>query len=179
MWMRYTDTLRALARHKVPAHLRAKFDSEDLVQSTLIKVHQADAAFEDCSEPEALAYFRLTLASAVAQEVRGYDRGKRRVERERSLETALDRTGSRGASCLAADQTSPTARARRNEQLTHLADALNVLPESQRRAIELRYFQGLSVGDTAGRLGITYPAAVGLLRRGLEGLRGRLVESID
>jgi len=97
------------ARSEVPAHLRAKLDSDDLVQIALMKVHQADAIFEDRSEPEVHAYLRQTLASAVAQVVRGYDRGKRRVDRERSMDRALDHPGSRGADCLAADQTSPTA----------------------------------------------------------------------
>jgi RNA polymerase sigma-70 factor (ECF subfamily) len=179
MWIQYRDKLRVLARSEVPAHLRAKLDSDDLVQIALMKVHQAEAAFENRSEPEVHAYLRQTLASTVAQEIRDYDRGKRRVEREHSLDMALEKTGSRGAAWLAADQTSPTARARRNEQLTHLAHALTELPESQRRAVELHYFQRLSIGETAERLGISYAAVVGLLRRGLKQLRGRLVESID
>jgi RNA polymerase sigma-70 factor (ECF subfamily) len=154
-------------------------DPDDLVQITMMKVHQAEAIFDERSEPEVHAYLRQTLASAAAQEIRVYDRDKRRVQRERSLDLASNQLGSRGAAWLAADQTSPTARARRNEQLTHLALALAELPESQRRAIELHYFQRLSIGETAVDLGISYAAVAGLLRRGLERLRGRLVESID
>jgi RNA polymerase sigma-70 factor (ECF subfamily) len=178
MWMEYRDRLRVLAKSEVPAHLRVKLDPDDLVHNALVKVRRFGTIFDGRSEPEIYAYLRRALASAVAEAIRDHDRFKRRAGRELPLDLADDRPGPRGASCLAADQTSPTARARRNEQSTHLADALKELPEGQRRAIELHYFDRLSIDETAGHLGITGAAVAGLLRRGLKQLRGRLVEPI-
>ena len=85
---------------------------------------------------------------------------------------------SRGAPSLAADQTSPTAHARRNEQLAHLASALDELPPKQKMAVDLHDFQKLSFGETAKQMGISYASSAGLVRRGLHQLRERLVEPI-
>ena len=74
--------------------------------------------------------------------------------------------------CLfAADQTSPSERVVRGEELLRLAQALTRLPEDQRRVVELHYLKGLSVADVAERIGRTRPATVGLLFRGLKRLR--------
>ena len=52
-----------------------------------------------------------------------------------------------------------------------LAAALEALPEAQREALVLHYWQGLTLAEVAGRLGRTPPAVAGLLQRGLKALR--------
>ena len=69
---------------------------------------------------------------------------------------------------------SMSLKADRNERLLALADALADLPDDQREALLLKHCQGLPVADIAARLGRTPAAVAGLLRRGLEQLRGRL-----
>lgn len=49
--------------------------------------------------------------------------------------------------------------------------ALETLPEAQRDVIELIYLQGMSTGETAKRMGISYSYASKLSRRALENLR--------
>lgn len=178
MWKPHREALHALARREVPAHLRAKFDPEDLVQAAIMKVQRAEAPFLGRSEGEVVAYLRRALASALAELIRGFDRAKRRASSERSLDAALGAPSARGASWMVADQTSPSAGARRNEQMAALHEALAGLPASQRQAVELHYLGRFSLGETADRLGITYAAAAGLVRRGLKHLRERLVEPI-
>ena len=68
-------------------------------------------------------------------------------------------------------QTSPSARAVRDEELRRLAEALAGLPEDQRRAVELHHLHGLPVEEVARTLGRSESAAGGLLRRGLKRLR--------
>jgi RNA polymerase sigma-70 factor (ECF subfamily) len=48
------------------------------------------------------------------------------------------------------------------------------LPEAQREALVLHYWQGLTLAETAARLGRTPAAVAGLLQRGLKALRGAL-----
>src|SRR5262249_56724309 len=104
---------------------------------------------------------------------------KRGAGRERSLEAELDESSARVAAWLAAEQSSPSARATRAEQLVRLAEALNTLPEAQREAVTLHHLQGLPLADSARRMGRSEESVAGLLRRGVKGLRERLREGGD
>ncbi len=56
---------------------------------------------------------------------------------------------------------------REEEHVIHeRSDALNGLPPRQQRALELRYIDGLSVGEVADELAVSYEAAESLLARG-------------
>jgi RNA polymerase sigma-70 factor (ECF subfamily) len=72
---------------------------------------------------------------------------------------------------LAADQSTPSERAERNEAVVGLAAALDQLPEPNRQAIVMRHFQGLSLSEISESLGRTPQAVAGLLKRGLAELR--------
>jgi RNA polymerase sigma-70 factor (ECF subfamily) len=96
------------------------------------------------------------------------------VDLERSLEADLDRSAAGLAGWLAADQTSPSQAAERNEELLCLADALAALPEPQREVVVLKHLRGWTLQRIAEHLGRTVPAVASLLRRGLEDLRRRL-----
>ena len=74
----------------------------------------------------------------------------------------------------AADQTSRSQAAERNEELLRLADALAALPEPQREVVVLKHLRGWTLQRIAEHLGRTIPAVASLLRRGLEDLRRRL-----
>jgi RNA polymerase sigma-70 factor (ECF subfamily) len=77
----------------------------------------------------------------------------------------------------ARDQTSPSGYAAARERAVMLAAALNELPEDQRTAVELRYIGDCSLEEVAAFMDRTTPSVAGLLRRGLEDLRGRLAQS--
>jgi RNA polymerase sigma-70 factor (ECF subfamily) len=80
-------------------------------------------------QPTLAAWLRRILARTLADVVKHYDRDKRAVDLERSLEADLERSASGLAGRLAADQTSPSQAAIRNEEMLRLADALAALPE--------------------------------------------------
>ena len=50
---------------------------------------------------------------------------------------------------LAADQSSPSQRAQRNEEALRLAEALEHLPETQREALVLQHWHGWSLSEIA------------------------------
>jgi RNA polymerase sigma-70 factor, ECF subfamily len=173
---RYRDYLHLLARPRLPAALRGKLDPSDVVQETLLKAHKGRAQFQGTTEEERVAYLRRILANALADAARAFARGKRDQALERSLEAAVEQSSARWEAWLAADQSSPSLRASRQELLLRTAAALATLPEVQRTALELRYLQepSWSLADIARHLDRTEKAVAGLLCRGLETLRQKL-----
>jgi RNA polymerase sigma-70 factor, ECF subfamily len=172
----YRDYLRLLVSLQINPRLRAKLDASDIVQQAILHAHESRARFRGKTEAEWLAWLRAILANVLAAAARRFDTQARELGRERSLEAELERSSARLDGLLAADQSSPSERAVRREDLLRLACCLAQLPEDQRRVVELHYLKGLRVADVAEQIGRTRPAAVGLLFRALKKLRELLRE---
>jgi RNA polymerase sigma-70 factor (ECF subfamily) len=93
------------------------------------------------------------------------------------LEAALDQSSTRLEAWLAADQSSPSQQAQRNEQVLRLAEALAALPEAQREALTLHHLHNWTLDEVGQQLGRSASAVAGLIKRGLKELRIRLQES--
>jgi RNA polymerase sigma-70 factor (ECF subfamily) len=172
----YRAYLHLLARLHLGQKLRAKLDPSDVVQQTLLKAHERREQFQGCTEEERAAWLRQILTTTLADTTRRFSAGKRDAGRERSLEAALQESSSQLESWLAADQSSPSEKGQRKEQLLSLANALAMLPEDQRVALEMRHLQSLPVAEIAMRMGRGKRAIVGLLFRGIKRLRELLEE---
>jgi RNA polymerase sigma-70 factor (ECF subfamily) len=170
----FRSYLEVLARVHLDRRLRGKLDPADLVQQVLLRAYAAWPELKNPDGPVLLAWLRRILARTLADVVKHYDRDKRAVDLERSLEADLDQSASGLAGWLAADQTSPSGAAMRNEELLRLADALAALPELQREVVVLKHLRGWALQDIAAHVGRSVPAVASLLRRGLEDLRRRL-----
>jgi RNA polymerase sigma-70 factor (ECF subfamily) len=83
----------------------------------------------------------------------------------------VEQSSARIGCWLAADQSSPSQRAIRAEDMLQLADALALLPGAQREAIVLHHLEGWTLHDVAAHMGRGEPAVAGLLHRGLKKLR--------
>ncbi|HEV3167885.1 MAG TPA: sigma-70 family RNA polymerase sigma factor [Isosphaeraceae bacterium] len=170
----FRQYLRLLAELHLDRRLRGKLDPSDVVQQTMLRAYPALKDLRG-REPEVLAaWLRRILASTLADAVKHFERDKRDVALERSLQADLDRSASGFAAWLAADQTSPSGDAERNEELLRLVEALSRLPELMREVVVLKHCQGWTLQRIAEHLGRSVPAVASLLRRGLEGLRTRL-----
>jgi RNA polymerase sigma-70 factor (ECF subfamily) len=166
--------LKVLAGLHLDRRLRGKLDPSDVVQQTMARAYPALADLRH-SEPRVLAaWLRKILARTLADAVKHYERDRRDVGLERSLERDLDRSASGLAAWLAADQTSPSGRLERDEELMRMVEALAELPETMREVVVLKHCQGLTLQQIADRIGKTVPAVASLLRRGLADLRTRL-----
>lgn len=166
--------LQVLAELHLDSRLRGKLDASDVVQQTMLRAYSALGQLRQ-REPEVLAaWLRRILASTLADAVKHYERDKRAVGLERSLEADLDRSASGFAAWLAADQTSPSGHAVRNEELLRLVGALAELPDTMREVVILKHCQGWTLQRIADRIGRSVPSVASLLRRGLEDLRNRL-----
>jgi RNA polymerase sigma-70 factor (ECF subfamily) len=174
---RYRDYLLLLARLQFHPRLQAKLDASDLVQQTLLQAHAQHGQFRGQSEQEWLAWLRKILANNLAGAARHFGTEARDLHREKSLEASLDESASRTEAWLAANQSSPSERADRGEQLMRLGAALARLPADQRQVVEMHHLLGCAVAEVAEVMERTKPAVMGLLFRGLKNLRCHLGEA--
>jgi RNA polymerase sigma-70 factor (ECF subfamily) len=180
---RYREYLRMLARVRLvrlDPLLRSKLDPSDLVQETLYKAVKSRDQFRGKTEGELAAYLRRILANTIADWARGADNIALH-----SLQAELEQYSTNLSKLLPAEQSSPSDRLIREEQLVQMADALAKLPEAQRTAVELRYLHvpPYSLAMIAAHLSgpdkvQTEKGAAGLLGRGLKKLRELLHDSL-
>src|SRR5215469_14445517 len=121
---RFRDYLRLLAEMHLDQRLQAKLDASDVVQQTLLEAHRDIDKFRGQSDEELAAWLRQALVHNLANAARDFARAKRDVRRERSLQESIDHSSCRLEAWLASDDSSPSQRADRNEQLRLLADAM-------------------------------------------------------
>ena len=172
----YADYLRLLARLQVDPRMRSRLDPSDVVQQTLLIAHEKLAQFRGRTHAQMAAWLRAILASTLAQAARRFYRNS--PERALSLEYAIEESSARLESWLVQDDSTPSQKAAKAEQLLLLAEVLAGLPENQRTALELHHLQGHSVAEAARRMEKTVASVTCLLYRGYKTLRQRMNESL-
>jgi RNA polymerase sigma-70 factor, ECF subfamily len=170
---RFREYLRLLARLQIGPRLQSKFDPSDVVQQTLLEAFAKREQFRG-GEAERAAWLRQILAHNLADALRAFGQARRDVGRERPLSATVQESSDQLENWLAAQQSSPSQRAERHEETIRLAEALATLPEDNREALVLHYFQGEPLAEVARQMSRTTASVAGLLKRGLKQLRERL-----
>lgn len=173
---KFRTYLLLMARMHMGHKLGAKMDPSDIVQQTLLDAHRQREQFRGSTSAEMAGWLRRMLACNLADALRAFARDKRDLARERSLEAALEESSARIEAWLHAEQSSPSQKAERTEDMLRLVEALAELPEAQREAVVLHYWQGQTLAEVAAQLERSVPAVAGLLQRGLKTLRTLLVK---
>ena len=141
LYERYSGRILAYCLHA----LRDRGEAEDAVQTTFLQAHRALARG---TTPEHEFAWLHTIAKNVC-------RVQKRTAARRAVVTGVDLdtfpAGSGGA-----DET---------ERLRGLGDALASMPETQRRALLMREWHGLSSAEVASQMGMSAPATYALLTR--------------
>lgn len=168
----YGEYLKLLARVQIGRRLQGKVDASDLVQETFLDAHRQMPNFKGATEAELLAWLRRIMAGQVAMTVRRYIGAKGRdVNLERGIAQEVEQSSVALDGGLVGSETSPSQHASRREQAVILADALSRLSADHREAIVLRHLEGLSLADTAQRMGRSADSVQKLYVRGLMNLR--------
>jgi RNA polymerase sigma-70 factor (ECF subfamily) len=173
---RFRAYLALLARLELAPELQGKVDLSGVVQQTLLEAHQAREQFRQMDDAQKVAWLRRTLANNLTDEVRKLHTAARDINREQSLEAAVEQSSARLEAWLASEQTAPDQQAIRNEELLRLAEGLDQLPEDQRRAVEWHHLKGEPLAEVAARMGRTKGAVAKLVYRGIEKLHALLGE---
>lgn len=166
--------LQTLAGVQMDPRLRGKLcqSESDIVQQTLWEAAQAWERLRPWDDAQRAGWLGTCLANNLRDEVRKARAQKRDVFREQALEGAAENSLSRLQSWVAADQTSPSEQARRNETALRVAEALARLPEREREAVVLKRWHGWSIAQIGERLNCTPRAVAGLLHRAVQRLKG-------
>lgn len=167
----YRPYLRVLAQRQLDRRLAGRLDASDLIQQTCLSVHRRIAEFEGQDGPDFIAWLRRVHENNIQNAIRDHlNTQKRGVSREVAPEpgTAGDRYEA------VSQEPSPSQRLLAGESAASLARALEQLPDDQREAVRLRYLEGWPLARIAEQLGRSREAAAGLLKRGLQNLRGVL-----
>jgi RNA polymerase sigma-70 factor (ECF subfamily) len=171
----YRSALMLLARAQLARHPRLGLEASDLVQDAYVEAQRDLKQLRGRTDAERFAWLRKILHHTFLDK---YDRahaGKRDPARQ-ALEADLTGSFVGLDELLAAQQTSPSERAVRNEDLTRLAEALEQLPPEQREAVTLKHLVGLTLAQISERLGRSSEAVAGLLFRGRLRLRELLAQ---
>jgi RNA polymerase sigma-70 factor (ECF subfamily) len=129
--------VRRWARGRLPRHARSLADTDDLVQTTLIRTLDSLGDLRLAHAGSFLAYMRQVLMNAARDEMR-----RSGLRNDHAASSA-----SRGGS--GREPTSPAAEALSPEFRLDYERALEALPEPQRQAVVLRLEFGLTYPEIA------------------------------
>jgi RNA polymerase sigma-70 factor (ECF subfamily) len=164
--------LRTWAEARMDAALRARIDPDDVLQEVYLDVARRIDRFEDRGPGSFLSWVRAILDQKVVDARRVAHYKVRDIDRE--VPAAV---GSGSSSYwnlldnLYAESGTPSRVVRREEAVNALLTCMTHLSEAHRQVIQLRFLNGLSVDEVAGRLGKSKAAVVALTGRALEALR--------
>jgi RNA polymerase sigma-70 factor (ECF subfamily) len=165
--LRYGPGVRAALHSSLAPDVRARVDTDDLFQSTMTAALADLRSFRWEGEP-AFRGWLLTVARREALMAGRFHRRQSRSPGREDVPDAVDR--------VAADRTTPSVAAVRGETSRRLEDAVESLPEEERRVVDLHSRRGLSFGETARLLGLAdEDAARYVFRKALK----RLGEILD
>ena len=174
----YRNYLRILASTCLHRELRPKADPSDVVQETLLKVHENFHQFRGTTEGEWVAWLRKILVRHLADLQRDFARDRSDVAHERSLERLVDRSSAMLRNLVPAAGPSPSEQAQRRELGALVADALAELEPEDREVVILRNLHELGWAEIGERTGRSPDAARMTWARALHRMGGLLKEKI-
>lgn len=170
----YRAYLTVLAKRYLDNRLRGRLDEADVVQVTFLEAQRDLPAFRGTQIEELLGWLRHILRNNIAS---AHQRHIYTQKRSAGREISNSPTDSRPAltDLAPSETTSPSQRLMRDEAAVFLANCLEELPDTQQEALRLRYVEGKSLKEIAELMDKTEMAAAGLLKRGLQSLRNRMI----
>ena len=175
----HRNYLRVLAASCLYREMQGKADPSDVVQETLLKVHENFRHFRGTTELEWMAWLRKILVNHMTDFQKGFRRERRSVTRERSLESIVDRSSAILRNFVPARGPSPSQEAQRRESAALVADALAELEPEDRDVVILRNLHELDWNAVGEKTGRSADAARMLWARAMQRVGGLLKERLS
>ncbi|HUU96119.1 MAG TPA: RNA polymerase sigma factor [Phycisphaerae bacterium] len=173
----YHPRLRAQAEALMDPAVRARLGPDDILQEVYLRVFRHIDRFEDRGPRSFLNWVYTILEHTLVDARRGAHRQIRDVDREAAAAAEAGDSSYCGLlDRVYANSDTPSRLLRRQEAVGALLASLSNLSDSYRHVVQLRFLEGLSVGEVAARLGISKAAVVTRTKRALTALRGRMDE---
>ncbi len=170
----YRAYLTVLAQRYMDNRLKSRMDAGDVVQITFMEAQRDLGSFRGHHIEELLGWLRHILRNNVSS---AHQRHLTTQKRSAKREVSNSPTDSRPAltDLAPSELTSPSQRMMRDEAAVYLANCLEEIPDTQREALRLRYVEGCSLKEIAAKMEKSEMAVAGLLKRGLQALRNRMI----
>jgi len=170
---KFRPVLLTLAETMISPALRGNLEASDLVQQTLLEAYRCADQLAAIDERPIFAWLRKALEHNVLDAVKHLKAQKNDIRRTRRC-SEIGQSFHLIEHLFAADDTSPSQFAQRNEQILSMLAAIQELPPNQRTAIILKHLRGHSLKEVADALQLSESATNGLLIRGRRQLVQRL-----
>ncbi len=167
----YYPRVLQYVRKRLPRELSAIVDAEDIVHDTFYEACRLIGGFRAEGEDSFfrwLATIARHRAIKLAQRHRRvlHTQHQRAEEEDEGIASLLDQ--------LASHRRSPSGSAAAHEFMLSLEKAIGRLPPQYREVVQFRHLDGLSVAETASRMGKTNEAIYLLSCRALQAIRADL-----
>ena len=166
-------------RAELGQRLRQRLESQDVMQQVYLDVLRHIGEFEDRGRDSFFAWLRQIALNRICDADRRAFRTAKRGAEVRAADVGGNASMTRLIDALNATGTTPSGVADQAERVRRLHDALERLSPDQRRVIELRYLEQLSVAEAAARMERSERAVRSLCVRALIRLRELLGDAIS
>jgi RNA polymerase sigma-70 factor (ECF subfamily) len=168
--------LSAHVAKRMPPSLQSVVGVEDIVQSTFTNVFQSIGKYAVRDDATFLSWLLAIAENQLRDVIRAHMRKKRGGDRDRVADAPTEEQSHEVQllDILVGPDHTPSRSAARREGMQAIRTAIAELPEEYRRAIELRYFEGYSLEETAILMDRTTGAVRGLIDRARRQIRESL-----
>ncbi len=167
---RLQERLERTVRQRMGAPLRRLFNTSDLFQSAMIDVVRGIGGFQGQDQNSLVGWVVAIIDRTIQDRLRWLQAGKRSPDHE-----LTPRRSAKHISDLASPGTTLSRSSASREELELVRRALASLPTDQKRALELRVFEGKSPTEIAQELARSAEATRSLLLRS----RAALLRQVD
>ncbi len=169
-----SDEVRRLIRRRLGAKLRARLDSDDVLQEVLLeaaKLLVEREASTSMDGQEFLAWVARIIDNKIGNLARHHGAERRSIAREEPIDAAG------GPTRLPSGQKTPSAELAECERAEALRRAIAALPPRMREVVELVHVKKLPVAEASRRMEKTPGSTSVLLSRALARLRENLLKT--
>ena len=167
LFARYHGTMIDVARRRLGARLKQKEEADDLAQTTFREATRDFSQYQYRGEGSLMRWLIQILQNKIRDKAEYYSAGKRDMARERSVDDGSEDSGLPSYDPPSHDL-SVTREVQRSEEFGILRDALGELSDDHRQAIQLVFFQGLTLRKAGEQMGGRSEDAVRMLLRRAE-----------